>query len=648
LPDSRIIPSLSGYYKEDFGRGAYRYGRTSFWAAGQASYIQPPAQNEDTFVVLQNTMPVTDGRLETRWGYTPFGTAQTAQVRRLFHYYNNDTDTRGIMGVCPATAPFVFGLTETGTSLLTATALPAANEAASENLYAVCSRNYLYLIDGEAADQQKWISGGVFSKWGIDAPTTAISVGSPTAGAITLESGRAYFAVFYNSTTGHHSDLSPVSASTGALNAQEVPLSNIPVSSDPQVTNVRILATADGGDQTVLYGLALIANGTTTYTDNTDEQSLLLLDVYQDTDEYGNLHGVAENTPPPTNSGICISHAGRLWILDGNALYFSKNLDDVTTASGLITGRYEEAWPGTYQMQISKDAENGTALYSDGVTLYIGTSRAVWRLTGDSPLNFSEPQVIYNETGVVNQDVMRRVFVEGQPVGGMWLTPDNRVILSNFNTYEDVGTPIQDVLNSINAAARTTCYASFVSANAFDLYLLAIPTGTATQPNQMVVFNCRTKQWSVWNLANTALNAVFFTIPDGGAPLWLFTDNIGNIFQFQSTATTDNGTAIAGAATTAWQALGDPQLRKFVNDIELVASSGALSATVNGASDIAHFDTPNVVASGVAPVQSLFGQWKLMLAAYPTVDRLYQLALTWTGPISFGGWNFETVPIDRF
>src|SRR5206468_875190 len=72
-------------------------------------------------------------------------------------------------------------------------------------------------------------------------------VSSTAAGAINLTVGRVYYVTFKNSITGHYSDLTPPSLSTGPLVNKQVNLT-LPVSQDPQVDRKAILGTADGGD----------------------------------------------------------------------------------------------------------------------------------------------------------------------------------------------------------------------------------------------------------------------------------------------------------------------------------------------------------------------------------------------------------------
>ena len=115
----------------------------------------------------------------------------------------------------------------------------------------------MYFSDGVEADLLKWnISTGV-STWGIIAPVVGPTLGVPTSGLITLTTGRVYYLVYEDGTSINYSDLSPASAITGPLTNQEQPLTGLSVSSQSNVTLKTILATADGGDPTVLYFVAI-------------------------------------------------------------------------------------------------------------------------------------------------------------------------------------------------------------------------------------------------------------------------------------------------------------------------------------------------------------------------------------------------------
>ena len=343
--------------------------------------------------------------------------------------------------------------------------------------------------------------------------TVPLLVGTPVAGSVTLLGGRTYFVIPYSTITGVFGDVGSASASTGALTSKDIPLTAIVVPTDPQLDRKKIAATADGGDESVLYELADLPASATTFTDNVPEATLLEGNILQETDDEGIDHGCALNFPPPDATLFC-KHLGRLYALKGSTLYFSKNLDELTTSTGLICGRYEEAWPGDYQLDISEGSETGSDLFSDGTLLYIVTERHIRRLAGNGPLNFSAPEIQFNEVGVLSPEVRKIVFVEGQPIGAMWLTPDFKIMGSDFNTYDNIGRPIQDLLNTINRAAKDKCHAAFFGSGAYSMYLLAIPTGLNTECDTVCVFDLVNKRWHIWRFP-FPVTSMLFTIPAG-------------------------------------------------------------------------------------------------------------------------------------
>lgn len=479
----------------------------------------------------------------------------------------------------------------------------------------------------------------------------AAAVGS---GPITLVSGRLYYAAFENSTSGHISDVSPVSQGTGAVAGGSFSLTSLPVSTDPQVDTLLLLATADGGDETTLYLLASLPNGTTTYSDSMPEDSLLLQPVYQDTDELGNPHGCIDNTPPLAAGTYPTAHRGRLYMGDGQLLVFSKSLFDVTTETGVIAGKWEESWPADYSMDIAIGAETVRGLLSNGYTLYIGTERHIRQLIGDGPSNYDSPSIVFNEVGLLNQEVWQRVFIEGQPTGAMWLTPDLRVIGSDFNTYRDVGTPIQDVLDSANrSAVQSSAWASFFSDGVWDLYVLAIPTGANTSPDTLCVYDLRTNSWAIWQPTDSLL-AGLFNIDASGQPYWYVSAASGEVYQFVDGVTADrsNETPVTYAVSirTPWLPMGDSTIRKWINWIEVSTDDTAMTLDVEGATDASDFASPHSVVSGASLATSPFGQLKAYVAADPANDRFYRLTFHSTAAVDkvLSAWEAELVMVNRF
>jgi len=477
--------------------------------------------------------------------------------------------------------------------------------------------------------------------------TQAITFTS-AAGGVTLTIGRVYYYAFKNSKTGHYSDLSIASNSTGAQTSKQFTLTLPQPSGDSQIDTIVIMATADGGDPSILYQVAEVPSGTVSYTDNTPETTLNLNQQLVYTDANHNTFGLALNTPPPAGT-LCVKHKGRLWMALGQYVYFSKSISDLTLPNGFIAGIYEEAWPQSNFFDISQGSETVNALFSDGTTLYIGTQYHIRRLLGDDPTNFQEPEILHPQAGVLNQEVVQLVYIEGTPLGAMWLTPDNRVLASDFNTVGDVGHPIQDILNNINATGALNSWATFASFGPYDVYILAVPTGTNTgSPDTLCVYDVRGRRWYVWTSTYGFYSAGLFNVPASGVPQWLVAwAKFQNVLKFDFTNATVEPN-FSSTAQTSWMHLGSPTYRKLLDEIEVIGDTANTTVTVEGASTQADFATPHTVANALTPVTGPFGQSKVYLATATTKDRYYRFTFadSGTGPVVLNGFNIRAVPFN--
>ena len=479
-----------------------------------------------------------------------------------------------------------------------------------------------------------------------------MTLGAPSGTGITVNSGRVYTYVFQNSSTGHYTDIGTFTASTGPLANQGQPISGIPVHNDSQVDKVNILATADGGDETRLYLVAQLANGTTTYTDTMAEATLLAQPVLLSTDATGTEFGVTFNAPPPAGFLFPTKHRGRIYMVKGPTLVWSKSITDVTTDTSFIAGRWEEAFPPQNSLDISELAETVQGMLTDGINLYMGTEFKIRRLQGDAPF-IDPPDVVHNEVGILNQDVWKICFMGGTPVGALWLTPDQRVIRSDFNTYSDVGTTVQATLNSINfTVAKQTAVASFYSLGPFDLYILAIPTGGSTVNNTLLVYNLQTGVWVTWTLTDT-VSQLLFHIQVTGAPELVIATNTGKLYTLTPNAYLDrlNDTPVSYNALvqTSWLDLKDPTIRKALNMIEVLTSDTTMTVTVEGADNSQDFVAPDTVVANAPLVLGPRGMYTIFLAGSPSSQRYYRF--TFTSPTAatnvLEGYDIDVAPWSR-
>lgn len=567
-------------------------------------------------------------------------------------------------------------------------------------------------------------------------------VGPLAEGGINLVIGRTYYLVANNPLTGHFSDLSPPSASSGPTAGASFELV-LATFNDPQAQDKYVLATADGGDPSILYQVPVITgtymsvtswsvtsnvitftgtysagqftvgsvvtvqglvtgayltgipftvtsastttftanyttanasatedalagvttlavpNGTTTVIDSNPDPFLVLQQPMLYTDTSGNEYGVTLNDPPPAGT-LILKHQGRLWMAgvpgSTHSVYFSKSVTELTLPNGFVAGKYEEAWPGSNYFDVSDGAESVSGLLTDGTTLYIGTQNHIRRLIGNAPSNFQEPQIVHPEVGLINQEVWQITFMQGAPAGSIWMTPDNKVIQSDFNTYVDIGTPVQNILNNLQSTAPSLAHAAYVADGEYDLYILAVPYTQSTYCDTHLVFDLRARQWFVWQPAGGSL-ALMYNVTQAAASQWLFINAAyGGINIYSPSYVYDlvgyinfsgQVTQIPVTAQTTWLHLGEPTRRKMLNEIQVYGNT-EMTMNVYGANNLADFTNPLPVVYNRNLKFSPFGTWDLYLSTARTKHRYYQF--TFNGLASagqlLGSYAISTMPLD--
>lgn len=477
-------------------------------------------------------------------------------------------------------------------------------------------------------------------------------------GQVTLSVGRIYYLTFYNSNSGHFSDLTVASPSTGPTNNAQITLL-LATSNFVQVTHKYLLATADGNDPSVLYLVAELTNGgggdVKTYVDNTPDATLVTQQTLLFTDQFGNEFGVANNLPCPGATLAC-KHKSRMWVAGvpgaTHSVFFSKGIGDLTMPNGYIAGKYEESFPGSNYFDVSDGAESVAGLLSDGQTLYIGTQNHIRRLVGSDPNDFQQPEIVHPNVGLINQEVWQLVFVQGTPAGAIWMTPDFRVMQSDFNTYIDIGKPIQNILNNLQGTAvAQLAHASYFADGEYELYMLQVPSVSSTVCDLNLVYDLRNQMWYQWTFGSNVSGsfASLFNITAAGVPQWLFADPGGNILQWNISSVDDAGTPITCSATTSWLHLGEPVRRKLLNEAQIYGDT-AMTVDVTGANNQADFGAPVTVVTGGTLRQSPFKSWNLYLVNLSTHHKYYQFTFhssaTGVLPTVLGSYAIQSYVID--
>lgn len=190
--------------------------------------------------------------------------------------------------------------------------------------------------------QNIFIGHGIGATWtfgtpNIDSAQIVISqigatVGVPTgSGSLTTATGWKYVYEYANSNSGGFSPASPVGASTGPFTSKASV--NVPVvaSTDPQVNQIWVFRTADGGATFLSLPTNPYPNTTATIVDTNPDNTLT-------TTQLADIVGL--NTPPPVGIGGMVFHMGRLWGFVNNVLYYAVGPD-----LGNILGNPYEGWP---------------------------------------------------------------------------------------------------------------------------------------------------------------------------------------------------------------------------------------------------------------------------------------------------------------
>lgn len=686
--------------------------RKSFWEASVDGFTKPPAQVPDKFEVLEDVEPIVDNRINRRRGYTLLSNPVTA-ARRMFELHF--TTTGGTRNRLLLTAADQTGIAskdnritvinENG-DLLANVRTPAA--AATVHPYVALSREFAYIMDGASADLKKWdgdesLASGSLTDWGLSASGAVFTAVSGGAGNITAEVGRRYMIAFLYTPTGEAvlydiasggtgEEHSTDSVSTGPLTDNDVDLASLPTytvgTSGLIAASIHriILATSDGGPLDTLYEVGRITdNTTTTFTDNLSEDGLLASPIWAEITQEGYEVGIYDNTRPSTTiptATLVVPHRGRLYAITEQFLFWSKNLAEQVTSTNTTTGRYESSWPPAYQLPLAKYDEFGRGLLSDEVRLYIATDRNIRVLDGDYPF-FNGPRTLFHEVGLMRQDTWKTVYHEGQQVGAIWLTPDRRIIASDFNTYGDIGVPIQHILKNISVSrARLVANATFVSDGPYELYCLAVPAagvGSPAENDTLLIYDVRRKRWYVWKPSEVdstlgvpgkgifAQN--FFQDIVNNRSLWTFSTNNGSpvegrVYRWYTNVEPDTASNLrdrnSGGETpltydvtikTGWLDWGLPQVTKFLNEVEVMTGDSALTITIEGASTDAAFSSPTTVMSATTVAAHAFGQYKIGLAAKFTKFRFYRF--TFTSPAGTSRqlldyFAIEAIPFHRF
>ena len=263
---------------------------------------------------------------------------------------------------------------------------------------------------------------------------------------LTAAIGFTYYYAFMNSETGHVSDVSPLSSSTGVIAGQSVTITGAgmqttrsgPYGQDPQVDTIALFRNTDGGGFWFL--LATFKNpgtaagpGVWTYVDTTPSADL--------NTAISAPIGLLNSLPP---AGLVNMEffAGRMWGSVANFLYYNTAADNAALLGVTQNGVPSESWIPSNFIPFNAPIVRSLAV---GGGLIVATTLDTWFVTGQNILQGGfNPSKALAKHGARSYNAFD---LDGSTV--YMYTSDREALMINPNSGSvEIGFPIGDTLEN--------------------------------------------------------------------------------------------------------------------------------------------------------------------------------------------------------
>ena len=278
---------------------------------------------------------------------------------------------------------------------------------------------------------------------------------------LTAELGYQYYYAYGNSYTGHISNVSPISASTGAITGQIVSVTGATramdtsgtYSTDPQSDLIYLYRNTDGGG--FFYQVAVFGNGQAAQTALAGYPGLSTSVTYgtgtftfADTTPDSGLNTALFapigllNSLPPAGLKDMDYFASRMWGSVGNLLYYNTGADNAALLSVQQNGVASESWIPDNVIPFNAQI---TRIVAVGGGLLVATVLDIWFVTGQNLL-----QGGFNPVKVLIGHGVRSYNGIGVDGSSVWVyTSDRECLNINPNSGSvEMGFPIGDTLET--------------------------------------------------------------------------------------------------------------------------------------------------------------------------------------------------------
>lgn len=306
---------------------------------------------------------------------------------------------------------------------------------------------------------------GITAAYELSVPALWWANLGPDGAGLSPSTGYQYYYSFMNSHTGHVSNVSPISQSTGAVTGQIITVSGVGMQitpsgaydEDPQVDTIAVFRNTDGGG--FWYQIATFPNPGSTDSAETWNLSDIAPDDGVSVSSSVKINGTPQtltealnneiyapigllNSLPPTGMDDLEFFAGRMWGNVNNLLYYNTAADNASLINVTQNGVPSESWAPANVVPFNSPITRNLGV---GGGLAVFTTTDMWFVTGQSLLTGGfNPQKLLVNHGLRDYNA---VGLDGSTI--YVFTADREFLCINPNSGSvEFGFPIGDILET--------------------------------------------------------------------------------------------------------------------------------------------------------------------------------------------------------
>lgn len=501
----------------------------------------PENINDKEFQTLQNWYS-RDGALRRRYGTSRVsGINYSTTLTGCSVYLPLGKNYKVMLGaenaICKLESSAIVALSVTTSAIPTSTNLWFMQQYKSSMYLLRKDIGLMYRSDGSSVNNS-----------GIAAPTAAPTIAVGASADLAAGDYEAVY-TYFNSITGAESNPSPASSQLTVSANDSIDWSAVTISTSPQV-NARKLYRSLIGQQGEYFHVRTVGDNTTT---TSSAESALLADM--------GLPVETTNGAPPSSLTMMAIHQERMWLSDGQVIYFSE--------LGL-----PESFKSSSDLSVqSDDGYNIMGLTSFGQILLVLKQKGIYFVSGSDESSFSV-RVLHDTHGCVSPH-----SVAVAENFAFWFGGDN-FYLSDGSKVAAIGnTEVIDIIQNISSDDYDLIQGTTYPKDG--LYMVGIPvSGVITS---WLAYNYRTGDWHTMTFDAAVGTPTFIElVPDANGEPVLYgpfsaAAHSGQIFRFMDpTEGDDFGSVIECIFHSKNYGFQTEDSMKFMKEIQfLMSTTGA-------------------------------------------------------------------------